>query len=236
MNYCKLYEGKYFKTKDSTLIKIIKYIAYNDVIIEFENGYTKHVQLAAVKKGTIRDMCAKSLANTGYIGRGNYNSNKDREPYKRWSRMILRCYDSKDKDYKNYGAIGATVCEEWHNFQNYAKWFYENCKDPTYVVDKDILIKGNLIYSPETCRFVPVALNSIFVDNFHGDLPYGVKKKTKRPGYEANIRKHGKRIYLGYFKTIEEAFNKYKQEKEAYIKELANIYKDSITEDISSIT
>ena len=45
---------------------------------------------------------------------------------------------------KNY--LDVTVCEEWHNFQNFAKWFYENYYEISgekMRLDKDILIKGN---------------------------------------------------------------------------------------------
>ena len=97
-------------------------------------------------------------------------------------------------------------------------------------MDKDLLSKETKCYSPETCCLLPIAINSILVESKHGDLPYGVRKKTKRPGYEANIRKYGKRIYLGYFKTIEEAFEVYKEHKEAFVKELADLYKDTISE------
>lgn len=34
-----------------------------------------------------------------------------------WTRMIRRCFDTKDKAYSRYGAIGISVCDEWrHDF------------------------------------------------------------------------------------------------------------------------
>ena len=51
-------------------------------------------------------------------------------------------------------------------------------------LDKDILIKGNKIYSPQTCCFVPENLNSLITknDSIRNNLPIGVswdKKKNK---------------------------------------------------------
>lgn len=219
--------GEIYKSTENTNIKVIKQNSRSHALVEFECGTQKLVQISTLKRGEVRDKGVKKIANIGYIGFGVWSASH-KTIYSRWTAMISRCYNIKDKDYKNYGALGIYVCEDWHNFQNYAKWFSENCKDESYKLDKDILIKNNKVYSPDTCCFVPVSLNSIFVDSHHGNLPYGVKKKNNRPGYEANIRKNGKRYYLGYFKTIEDAFAKYKEEKEKYVKDLANFYKDKL--------
>jgi hypothetical protein len=100
-------------------------------------------------------------------------------------------------------------------------------------LDKDILVKGNKIYSPNTCIFVPQEINSLFVknDRNRGEMPIGIyyddfKNYTKK--YKVSINKQNKRVYLGYFKTLEEAFEKYKFEKELYIKEVADYYKQYI--------
>lgn len=37
--------------------------------------------------------------------------------YQIWASMIQRCTNSKDKDYKDYGARGITVCKEWLKFE-----------------------------------------------------------------------------------------------------------------------
>ena len=50
------------------------------------------------------------------------------------------------------------VCEEWHNFQNFAKWYYNNyysINEERMEIDKDILYKNNKVYSPDTCIIVP---------------------------------------------------------------------------------
>lgn len=66
--------------------------------------------------------------------------------------MIKRCYahleSSRHKTYTE-----CEVCEEWQNFQNFAEWYDENYFNGCHI-DKDIKIKGNKIYSPETCIMV----------------------------------------------------------------------------------
>ena len=90
--------------------------------------------------------------NVGIIGEGIYvsriNSIRTKE-YVAWDAMLQRCYD--DKLHKRHPSYkDCTVCEEWLNFQNFAKWFNDNNIDGCQL-DKDLLIKGNKIYSPETC-------------------------------------------------------------------------------------
>jgi hypothetical protein len=148
--------------------------------------------------------------------------------------MLARCYSEKFHE-KQPTYIGCTVCEEWHNFQNYAKWYDENYYEVDGYkmnLDKDILVKGNKIYSPETCVFVPDFINLLFVNRkqYRGSLPVGVKVCTKNPKkYEAQCRNNtGKRIYLGYYDSPEEAFQYYKEFKENLIKETAKEYEDRI--------
>ena len=87
--------------------------------------------------------------------------------------MLRRCYDEKlHKKYPTY--IDCKVCEEWLNFQNFAKWYYNNyyeIENEKICLDKDILHKGNKIYSPDNCVFVPNNINVLFVksDKSRGD-------------------------------------------------------------------
>ena len=74
--------------------------------------------------------------------------------------------------------IGCTVCELWHNFQNFAEWYDENYSAGMegYHLDKDIKIKGNKVYSPSTCMFVKPGDNTIQATAKHYRLnsPNGV--------------------------------------------------------------
>ena len=96
-------------------------------------------------------------------------------------------------------------------------------------LDKDILIKGNKIYSPETCAFVPAEINGIFTktNSKRGVYPIGVSLH-KEGRFQAKVLKNKKQAYIGLFDTPEEAFQAYKKAKEEYIKEVADKWKDKI--------
>ena len=95
-------------------------------------------------------------------------------------------------------------------------------------LDKDILIKGNKVYSPETCVFVPTAINNLFVkkQRSRGDYPIGVRKLKQR--YSAYLGIKGKTKTIGVYDTVEDAFFSYKSAKEVYIRQVADEYKNII--------
>lgn len=127
------------------------------------------------------------------------------------------------------------VCEEWHNFQNFAKWYYNNyysINEERMEIDKDILYKNNKIYSPDTCIIVPQRINNLFVktNSKRGNFPIGVHRH-KNGNYVAQCEfNDSRKRYLGCYPTVEEAFNIYKMEKEKYIKQVADKYKSYIPE------
>lgn len=143
--------------------------------------------------------------------------------YRAWQLMLGRCYNTKSKKQPTYE--GCSVCNDWLRFSNFKKWFDENYVDG-YALDKDILVKGNKVYSPETCCFVPAEINSIFTkrQNKRGFYPIGVFRNGE--GFSSKVSMFGKTVRLGTYKTPEEAFAVYKQAKEAYIKEVARKYYD----------
>lgn len=144
--------------------------------------------------------------------------------YSHWRGVLERCvsssFKSQNKTYKN-----CTVCQEWLVLSNFKSWF-ENPKNgfrEGYHLDKDIIVKGNKLYSPETCCFVPPEINLIFArKNKKSTLPIGVVFKDNR--YIASYHSHIGKKHLGCFNTAEEAFNAYKNAKEKCIKELAEKY------------
>lgn len=154
---------------------------------------------------------------------------KQIESYKTWFNMIRRCYDSKKKEQVKGVYDSCSVCKEWLLFSNFKKWFDnpENGHQEDYQLDKDILVKGNKIYSPETCCFVPREINTIFTkaDKIRGNLYIGVG--TYKDKYTARLSRYGKDVWLGYFNTEYDAFIAYKKAKENYIKEVAKSYHET---------
>ena len=98
-------------------------------------------------------------------------------------------------------------------------------------LDKDLLVKGNKVYSEDSCVFIPKEINLVLTknDTMRGEHLIGVHWNKKASAFVARVRKNkGKREYLGLFNTEIEAFNAYKIAKEAFVKEQANEWKDQI--------
>lgn len=230
------FEGKIFSSNNYGDFKVLKYNSTNDVDIEFLSTGTKlKAALGNIKKGCVKDPYYPNIYGVGYIGEGQYTSRVDGVqliPYKRWKEILNRCYNSSNSEYNSYGGNEVKVCDEWLNFQNFAKWWEETCPNDTFTIDKDILVKGNKLYCPERCCFVPIEINSLFTTrkSQRGEYPLGVRLKDGK--FIAQINYMGKKLHLGTFDSPKDAFNAYKKSKEKCIKEYADRYKGQISEDV----
>lgn len=183
------------------------------------------------KANSTKDLYQPSVCGIGYIGFGDFKAtsgNQKTTLYSIWYSMIQRCYLKRPR-YAHYA--DCTVCDEWHNFQNFARWAVANGFQKGLNLDKDLLIKGNKIYSPETCLFLPASLNTLLINckKRRGQLPVGVDYRPERGKYRAKLNKNKKIVCVGYFKTPIEAFNAYKEAKESHIRCLAEEWKNSIS-------
>ena len=212
---------------------------YIDVLFPQYNWIAKGVQYDNFKKGSVKCPYERTIYGVGYIGEGkskvSENSKKTRL-YATWSHMLERCYDEKiHKKRPTYKDCSAS--EKFHNFQNFAKWYEDNyyeVEGERMCLDKDILVKGNKIYSPETCIFVPNTINLLFVkrDNKRGESVIGTSLHQGKYVAQCNMinPKTGKskQEFLGYYETQEKAFEIYKYYKERNIKQVADYYKGRI--------
>lgn len=174
-------------------------------------------------------VCGVGVSNNGKYKK--WVNHKDTREYSMWQKMIARCY-------ANYGREptydGCTVSDEFLYFQTFAEFYTQNkwTDELLLIPDKDILTHGKAkIYSRETILFVDRFINVIFTkrQNHRGDLPIGVSIRKYPNGttkYVPVCNEYGKSVYLGTYFTPQEAFVKYKEEKERYIKEVANNYKE----------
>lgn len=234
--------GKIFHSRNYGDFKIIEYTNYFDVTIEFvDTKFTSIVNMTRIRNGKVKDYSASTYlkyininATSGY---GIYDSKTNYDAYSAWSNMLTRCYNPKYHQIrKTY--MSCSVCKEWLNFQNFAEWYYQQYIDKGWVLDKDIIQKGNKIYSPDTCCLVPVEINSLFTKancKRNKDFPIGVHlSKFIKNGivYQYIVATcsdgTGKNKHLGVFDNIDEAFCAYKHYKESLIKVVANKYKELI--------
>ena len=234
--------GELNVNKYGTIMKIIYYNNAHDIIVEFQDEYKYkvHTEYRNFKIGQVRNVYDKTVYDVGMFGEGKYNRVDYLKLYNTWQHMLRRCYDpytiNNDLTY-----VDCFVDKRFHNLQNFGIWyekeFYE-VNNELMCLDKDILYKGNKIYSPETCLFVPERINKLFIRNYRqrNDLPIGVHYRKDIGKYIArcNVSENGaeKRVYLGEFKTPIEAFNVYKKYKEGYIKIIADQYKNRIPEKV----
>lgn len=204
---------------------IVSYRNYQDVDVQFDNGYiAKNVQYMGFKSRTIKNLFKKEVKGVGYLG----GTKKNRKAYTCWSSMLQRCYDSKRHiTHKTY--IGCEVAKEWHNFQNFRVFYERNFKEGFHL-DKDLIIIGNKIYSEQTCSFIPREINMLLSykanENFLQKI--GVNKEKGVSKYRARATIKGKRIHLGTFNNVDDAFFAFKTVKESEIKEIAYKYKNII--------
>lgn len=228
--------GENIENKVFGTIKIVEYFNNLNCTIQFEDGtIVKNIQYVHLKNGQIKNPNTPRIHGIGYMGQGIYTSWKEHlRIYKTWVGVLDRCYSEKLHGiHPTYTDCIADTT--WHNYQVFAKWYEENYNPEImqgWQLDKDILIKGNKIYSPETCCFVPSQINNLFIKNNinRGLCLIGVTKVNNR--FVAQININGKVKKIGSFMTELEAFQAYKEAKEKHIKETANKFKNQITEKV----
>ena len=135
--------------------------------------------------------------------------------YEAWRSMLRRCYSKKLlESYPSY--IGTSVCSEWLYATAFKKWM-EQQDWHGKCLDKDIIVPGSKLYSPETCAFVLNATNSFVTarDASRGDYPIGVSLFKRTGEYRAQCKNlfTGKVEHLGYFSTPEEAHEGWRKRK-----------------------
>ena len=168
--------------------------------------------------------------------KGNkYFSSVDNKPikeYRLWESMLDRCTDKWKIKSPTYADV---YCSE--NFKSYT-FFYEWCQTQVgfgnidsnnryWHLDKDLLIKGNRVYSEDTCVFIPQRLNNLLLksDKRRGECPLGVFYREDKGKFMGSCEPKG---YLGLFNTEQEAFLAYKTYKEALIKDIAIEYEQHL--------
>ena len=226
-------------------MKIVEYNNATNIIIEFQDRYKTKSKTAWKEflNGSVKNPYYPEVYGVGMVGNKypttlNHKRTKD---YEAWVNILQRCYSENIKDKKRYSTYkDVTCCNDWLLFENFYEWLHsqKNYKQwlngSKWAVDKDILIKGNKIYSPETCCLVPPNVNGLFLkhSSTRRSLPIGVSVHGN--GFQARCHNPiiNKEIYIGMRDTPLKTFLLYKTYKEDLIKQVAQIEfdKENITE------
>ena len=186
---------------------------------EYKYTYTLTKSAGSILNGQVRNPYSPTVFGVGYIGVGVFSpttedGRKHTKVYDCWKNMMMRGYSDRYKK-QNPTYESVCVCKEWHNFQNFAKWYklnynlkVEQVIGETLHLDKDLYDSKE--YSPNTCIFIPKKMNSFMSGgnkkNTYGNtLELGVRKEGN--SYSARIVPFGETnaIHLGSYKTLDEA-------------------------------
>lgn len=171
--------NKTYKSNKSGQFKIVEYNGSHKVKIRFVlTGYIAITTMQVIKSGRARDVFTPSLMSVGYAGHGRHKKSiggVHTKAYSAWSGMIKRCYSTSRQE-KQPTYKGCSVCDEWHNFQNFADWYELNYTEG-FELDKDVKVKGNKVYRPDRCSFISKADNvaSATSKSFRMTSPHGDK-------------------------------------------------------------
>lgn len=133
------------------------------------------------------------------------------EAYKRWKDMLRRGYAEEFKQ-KNPTYQSTTVDKRWHTFSVFLLWHNKNYRAGDEL-DKDILVKGNNRYGPDTCMYLPKSLNMLL--QLGDQKPYKVSENA----YTIHISVDGKKKHLGTYPNPEKAKSVYREAKKLMLEE-----------------
>lgn len=181
-------------------------------------GCMNVVDVNDIENGTVSPF----IYNVGYIKTDCidiFNNLRYSCSFDAWRSMMSRCYNNVPEIYKD-----VTVCDEWHNFINFAIWHKENYVQGWYL-DKDLFRSGDKIYSKDTCCYIPNEIN------------ISIKAKiavlqTKGGSYYFNDTAFSFSTRRVYGDTYSEAYKMCVLYRQTYIKTLVAKYWKSMRKDV----
>ena len=153
------YEESLFKTKNYGDVEVTEYIDSHNITVKFLNtGAIKNTTASALTTGILKDSEVHDTHKYGVmdipksVGRGG----RCDPLYRKWNGMMQRCYNPKNK-INNPSYEACTSSETFRHFSKFKSWYYSQIgyEQEGWHLDKDILIKGNKVYSEDTCCIVP---------------------------------------------------------------------------------
>lgn len=199
-----------FKEKDTIFIPkynssvvILRVENANNVFIKFiSSGYTVKVSRYDLKNGKVRDPYQEDTSGICDIPKST-----NTKIHSLWKGMLARVAGNKPC------YTDTKVCNEWLYFSNFKGWVEKQDYEGK-VLDKDLASRGELIYSPATCNFIPPLINAVLTTFRKGDTSgcYFNKDKGLWQSQMTEVST-GKVVYLGRYNTKEEASEVFMENK-----------------------
>ena len=235
-----VFVGQIYVNKKGSKAEVVYYQNSKKVWICFldDAGYVKSVGAGDLKKGNFKNPFHPSVYGigcTGILSEDVKNHPLYKKAYSCWSSAVERCYsETWHRKFPTYEKC--TVCDDWLIFTNFFKWFINQIGSEIEGIqlDKDLLIRGNKIYSPETCCLVPCILNNIVLNNesSKGRYKRGVTFDKRRGVFQASLSLKNKQKTLGVYKDEDSAHEAYLVAKKSIIVELANDWKGRVDDKV----
>jgi hypothetical protein len=148
-------------------VRVHKYYNLNHVEVISLTTNTKLRTTAKTlrNQGRLYDPLEATVYGVGRMGIGKHLAHKNNTrtlAYERWHAMLRRCYYKVGGKHVYPAYKDCTVCDEWLTFQNFADWHEQHYPkiEGDWQLDKDIIVRGNTVYSPERCKYVTLADNA----------------------------------------------------------------------------
>lgn len=229
----RIFVGDRVDTIEGYLAEVVEYNGSKDIVIKFLDDFEAKVKVQApnIRNGRIFNPYHKTVNGIGCYGEITEPWAEVKAFHYVWTAMLNRVY-KESVLVKHPTYVGCKVVEDWLNFSTFYSW--AKCQPGAttsgWELDKDIILKGNKIYGPDTCCFVPSRINSMFTkgEASRGHLPIGVVQRGetsfRAECSNTDSKKRG-RLLGACRKTPEEAFFDYKRLKEGLIKQVSETYK-----------
>lgn len=156
--------------------------------------------------------------------------------YARWKHLLDRVYGEKTLvEYPTFR--NNSVCEEWLYLSKFKMWMETQRWEGVKIhLDKDILVPGNRLYSPDTCAFIPEYLNNLFhvKASGRGEFPLGVSLRTNPKNFihtkpyftQCTMKGASDKVASSYSGSPEEAHRKWQQFKIIHIDNVIARYRE----------
>lgn len=246
---CKQFSvGDVLSNNEGYDFRVVDYENARNVTIQWlECGSFEVCTSGNLLKGAVKYLNKPSVFGVGFIGYGRFVPGEKRLQdgqerlnkyiHRHWRHVLERTIGGRD--IKRYDDCSVTT--DWYDLQTFAEWAVEQ-KNSTkteengrlYHLDKDMVCKGNRVYCPEYCVFIPNEVNAFYTKKDVGNTGFPgvnyIKPATSgaKDGYIARCTIGKEREYLGYYNSPETAFYHYKEAKEKAAKHLASLWENKI--------